>query len=53
VVDEFEIRVHRTGHPLLVVLRRGHRVPDVLHERVAVGVQQREVELEFAGEVLV
>jgi hypothetical protein len=53
VVDEVEVRPRRAVHPLLVVGRRGHRGAHPLDQRVAMGVEQREVELELAGEVLV
>ena len=53
MVDELEVRVHRAAHPLPVVRRRQHRAANLSDYRVAVGVQQRQIELELAGKVLV
>ena len=45
--------VHRGGDPLLVVVGGLQRRAAVGDDRVAGGVEQREVEVELAGEVLV
>ena len=51
--DVLEERLHRGRDALLVVVRGLQRVAAVVDDRVARGVEQREVEVELAGEVLV
>jgi hypothetical protein len=53
VVDEVEVGLDRAAHPLLVVVGGGHRALHLRHDRVTVGVEQRQIELELSGEVLV
>jgi hypothetical protein len=53
LVHETEVRLDRRRDALLVVRGRGERHPDRGHHRLGVLLEQREVEVELAREVLV
>src|SRR5581483_2712076 len=51
--DELEVSAERGAHPLLVLIGGAQRAPDGLDQAVHALVQQRQVQLQLAGEVLV
>lgn len=52
-IDKVEVCGEGVAHPLLVIARLGNRHPHPTHEFTGLLVDERKIQVEFAGEVLV